>query len=74
MHQGRIVLDGPPRQVFRRSRELLSLDLDLPDAVRIADALRSRGWPIRPDAMTLKEVEAEIRTKGYGGPSSEGAT
>jgi energy-coupling factor transport system ATP-binding protein len=60
MHQGRIVLDGPPRQVFRRSQELLSLGLDLPDAVRIADALRSRGWPISSDAMTLEEVAEEV--------------
>jgi len=67
MHQGRIVSDGPPRQVFRRSQELLSLGLDLPDAVRIADALRSRGWTVRPDAMTLEEVETEIKTRGWAG-------
>ncbi|OGG54037.1 MAG: hypothetical protein A3F84_06275 [Candidatus Handelsmanbacteria bacterium RIFCSPLOWO2_12_FULL_64_10] len=67
MHQGRIALDGPPRQVFQRSQELLSLGLDLPDAVRIADALRAQGWSISPDTMTLEEIGTEIKTKGWTG-------
>jgi energy-coupling factor transport system ATP-binding protein len=65
MDRGRIALDGPPRQVFQRGPELSALGLDLPDAVRIADALRARGWPIRPEAMTLEEVAEEVKRHGY---------
>jgi energy-coupling factor transport system ATP-binding protein len=60
MDRGRIVMDGPPHQVFRNGAQLTALGLDLPDAVRIADALRARGWPVRPDAMTLEEIAADL--------------
>lgn len=63
MDRGRIHLDGTPHQVFQDGAELTALGLDLPDAVRIADALRARGWPVRPDAMTLEEIAADL---GHG--------
>ena len=71
MHQGRIALDGPPREIFLRGPELTALGLDLPDAVRIADALRTRGWPIRPEAMTIEEIAEEVRRHSLDtGPSA----
>jgi energy-coupling factor transport system ATP-binding protein len=53
---GRIVLAGPPREVFARGAELLPLGLDVPEATRLASELRAAGLDVPADALTLEEL------------------
>ncbi len=57
---GRIALTGPPREVFAQGDYLTRLGLDVPEAVRLGNLLRGRGWGVRPDLLTPDEAVEEI--------------
>lgn len=57
---GRVVADDVPRRVFARAEELEALGLDVPQATRIALALRRDGFDIRGDVLTVEECADEI--------------
>lgn len=61
MERGRIVMDGPTREVFARGDELAALGLDVPGVMALARDLRSHGIPMRPDVFTFAEARAAIR-------------
>ena len=60
MHQGRIVLDGPPKEVLRRKEELENIGLEAPFPLRMASALRQRGWRISDECLTIDGLANEI--------------
>jgi energy-coupling factor transport system ATP-binding protein len=60
MHQGRIVLDGPPGEIFRHREELEKIGLDVPFAVRIAHRLRQMGWHLPEECLSLDDLAEEI--------------
>ncbi|BDG62252.1 energy-coupling factor transporter ATPase [Caldinitratiruptor microaerophilus] len=60
LDRGRVVLDGPAREVFHRRQELAALGLDAPAAARLVDLLRERGWPLPGQAVTAAEAAREI--------------
>lgn len=45
---GRLVADVPPADLFARGEELVEWGLEPPDAVRLAQRLRERGWDLPP--------------------------
>ncbi len=53
---GRLCFDASPQDAFADRNRLLDLDLDLPEAIRVADALRAKGWPIPLDALTAEAI------------------
>ncbi len=57
---GRVVMDGPTRQVFARAEELEHLHLGIPQTAQILHRLRARGLPVRTDLLTLEEARAEL--------------
>lgn len=60
MAGGRIVLQGPPREVFARQAELRALRLDVPQVAQLAERL-SRRWPDFPAvALDVDEVAAAV--------------
>lgn len=67
-HEGHIAYDGTPREVFRHTKELLQIGLDVPQAARIAQALRERGVQL-PDSIytpeQLREAVLSLR-RGVG--------
>lgn len=63
MENGEIILDGLPRQVFKKSKELLSIGLDLPPVTRLMLALRDKGQEVRTDIITVEEARGEIVRK-----------
>jgi len=67
MHQGKIVLDGPPAEIFRHREELEKIGLDVPFPVRIASALKQKGWPISDTYLSLKELAYEIAQRAKNG-------
>lgn len=51
-----IVYDEPMQQLFKHSRQLQAIGLDIPRAVKIANALRYRGIDISDDIVTAEDL------------------
>lgn len=60
MHAGRIVMDGPPAEVFEREERLQSLGLDLPPAAKIARRLRDQGMMLPGGLFTVEALAKAI--------------
>jgi len=61
LDEGRVVMDGPVREVFARAEELVGLGLGIPAATDVVRRLRARGLRIRQDVLTVDEARAAIR-------------
>jgi energy-coupling factor transport system ATP-binding protein len=57
---GRLVLDGPTREVFGKSDELRALGLDIPGPARVVRELADLGHQVRTDVLTVDEAEQAI--------------
>jgi energy-coupling factor transport system ATP-binding protein len=57
MDRGRIVLDGPPAEVFRRDGVLRELGLEVPVLADLSGRLRRRGWPLSETMDAERWVE-----------------
>ena len=60
MNQGKLEFDDTPREVFRHLEELESMGLSAPQAVHIAHALRTAGYPVPQDTITVEELAAAL--------------
>lgn len=60
MDDGRLVMDGTPREVFSRVRELKSYRLDVPQVTELADELKTAGVPLTDGILTLPELMHEL--------------
>ena len=58
---GRVLMSGTPREVFSRAAELQKVGLDVPQATRIAMALRERGVPVDTAVYTVEELHAALK-------------
>ncbi|HBG77196.1 MAG TPA: energy-coupling factor transporter ATPase [Clostridiales bacterium] len=56
MDNGRIVLDGTPREIFRQVETLKNIGLDVPQVVELCHELRREGFDIEGDPMSLEEM------------------
>lgn len=59
IHQGWVLMEGPPNEVFRRGDDLQRVGLGLPQAARLVQILRSRGVPVA-DALTIEQARPAI--------------
>ena len=57
---GEIWLDGAPRQVFSRVKEIQSYGLEAPDMTVLAAMLRERGLDVSGEILTVEEMEVEL--------------
>ena len=64
LDHGRLVMDAPPREVFRHARELRALGLEVPLAVELRDRLRATGVALPEDLLTPAELVAALSGKG----------
>lgn len=62
MDEGRICLEGTPRQVFTQVAALRRLRLDVPPVVVLAQELRRLGLNLPPDLLTPEELAAALLT------------
>ena len=63
-----VYMDGTPRQVFRRASDLEEVGLDVPQATKIALALRRMGLNIDAAVYTVDELEqALLSIRGEAG-------
>lgn len=56
MDQGKVVMEGNPKDIFVRAKELRQLSLDVPLVVEISESLRSRGIDIPENIITIEEM------------------
>ena len=55
MDDGRILMDGTPREVFARVDELRSVELDVPQPTELCYLLRKQGVNLPADILTAEE-------------------
>ncbi|MCK4385764.1 MAG: energy-coupling factor transporter ATPase, partial [candidate division Zixibacteria bacterium] len=60
MHQGRIVLGGSPRDVFKQKDKLKAIGLKVPFVIEIASELSQRGMISSDDCLTLDDVVEKL--------------
>ncbi len=58
MDRSHIAFEGTPSEVFSRSEELKAIDLDIPMAVELADALRAGGLAVPQEIVTDEALGA----------------
>ena len=60
MDEGKIVMQGTPREVFTRVEELKEYRLDVPQVTELAYELRKNGLAISEGILTADELVSEI--------------
>ena len=60
MNDGLVVMDGKPREVFTRKKELEEIGLAVPDTVSLLFSLREAGMDVPVDAITVEECADAI--------------
>ena len=54
--EGKLVMDGTPREIFSHPNRMTSIGLDVPEAARLCAALRKKGYDIPPDLYRQDEL------------------
>ncbi len=62
MSAGKVVMDGTPKQVFARAKELQALHLDVPQATQLCIALEQAGLQVPTDIITTEECVEMLAT------------
>ena len=56
MEEGKIVLDGPPREIFQQVNTLKEIGLDVPQIVELSYELNKEGFSIPGDPLSIEEM------------------
>ncbi len=56
MDQGKVVMDGTPRQVFTEVESLKKIRMDVPEVTELAWKLKKAGMPLPDGVLTRKEL------------------
>ncbi len=60
MNEGRVAMDGTPREVFAHPQELVDMHLGVPAAAQLAMELKKRGYNLPDNVYTLDEMRSLI--------------
>ncbi|MEY8337880.1 energy-coupling factor transporter ATPase [Lachnospiraceae bacterium 62-35] len=60
MDNGHIVMDGTPRDIFSRVRELKEYRLDVPQVTELADELADAGIPLNRGILSMDELLSQL--------------
>ena len=60
MNEGRVAMDGTPRDVFAHPQELVDMHLGVPAAAQLAMELKKRGYNLPDNVYTLDEMRSLI--------------
>ena len=63
MDQGKIALQGTPREVFAQVDRMKELHLDVPEVTLLADALRKAGLDLPEGILTKEELGEALGLK-----------
>ncbi|MDD2972289.1 MAG: energy-coupling factor transporter ATPase [Lachnospiraceae bacterium] len=61
MDQGRIEMQGTPKEIFSRVEELKELRLDVPQVTLLAYELKKSGLPLQDGIITTQELVEELK-------------
>lgn len=61
MDNGKIVMEGKPRDIFHKSKELKDTGLDVPFAADVAGRLREKGFDVPEDIIYMEELADYIK-------------
>lgn len=64
MDQGKMVMEGTPREIFSRVEELQKLRLNVPQVTQLAYELQRAGLPIKSGVLTVEELVEEVARCG----------
>ena len=56
MDGGKVVMDGTPREIFSRVKELKTYSLDVPQVTELADELKEAGMNLPDGILTIDEL------------------
>lgn len=56
MDSGRVVMDGTPKEIFSRVKELKQYSLDVPQVTELADELKEAGMDLPDGILTIPEL------------------
>ncbi len=60
MDDGHLVMDGTPRDIFSRVKELKSYRLDVPQVTELAWELKQAGVPLSDGILSMEELMREL--------------
>ena len=60
MGEGKVVMEGTPKQVYCRAKEMKALGLEVPLAAEVAARLRANGLKLPEDILTDEELAAAL--------------
>ena len=60
MDQGKVVMQGTPKEIFSRVEELKSYRLDVPQVTLLAHELKKKGLPLSDGILTIEELVNEL--------------
>ena len=60
MDQGKVVMQGTPKEIFSRVEELKSYRLDVPQVTMLAHELKKKGLPLSDGILTIEELVNEL--------------
>lgn len=60
MDQGKVVMQGTPKEIFSRVEELQSYRLDVPQVTLLAHELKKKGLPLSDGILTIEELVNEL--------------
>ena len=60
MDQGKVVVQGTPKEIFSRVEELQSYRLDVPQVTLLAHELKKKGIPLSDGILTIEELVNEL--------------
>jgi energy-coupling factor transport system ATP-binding protein len=61
LHDGKIAMNGTPKEVFARVDELRGLGLDVPPMALLGKMLRERGLSLPDGILTVDDMERELK-------------
>ena len=60
MDEGKVVMQGTPKEIFSRVEELKAYRLDVPQVTLLAYELKKKGLPLSDGILTIEEVVNEL--------------
>lgn len=60
MEDGKVIADGPPRQIFSQTEQMRAAGLGAPQTVEILEALNQEGYDLPIDALTVEECARRL--------------
>jgi energy-coupling factor transport system ATP-binding protein len=61
MDNGKLIMQGTPRQIFSQTEKLKSLRLDVPQVTELAYELKQSGIPLPDGILTKEELVGELK-------------